>query len=169
MVQVWTYPDRPAPCCPECGTNDRVIYKESFGPHHTQRYFCKRCDKSFSERTGKFLYRMRITEEDALRVLTLYGSGSSPTYIQTHTGLNRRTIMRILDRAGQYPAEVRTMLEDRVGLGKVTIQWLTFMFEARFSGAPLPVDLNDPAKRRLGTEKALHRDGIADASLPFLI
>jgi transposase-like protein len=168
VVQVWEYQDRSAPCCPVCDQDDQVIYKESFGPNHTQRYFCKRCEKSFSERTGKFLYRMRISEEEALRVLTLYGFGSSPTIIQTKLGLNRRTIMRVLDRAGLYPGEVREMLRERAGLGSVTVQWLSFMFEARVTGMSLPVDLNDPAKRRLGTQKALTRDGIDNLQFPFI-
>jgi transposase-like protein len=168
MVQVWTYTDRSTPDCPLCRMNDRVIYKESFGPHRTQRYFCKRCDKSFSERTGKFLYRMRITEDEALRVLTLYGFGSSPTRIQTKLGLNRRTVVRVLDRAGLYPGEVREMLREKAGFGIVTVQWLSFMFEARVTGMSLPVDLNDPAKRRLGTKKALTRDGADEYQFPFI-
>ena len=165
MVQIlnrsWSFSERQPPACPECLLPDKVIYKESFGRNHTQRYFCKRCEKSFSERTGKLLYRMRISEEDAVRVLTLYGLGSSPTGIQTKLGLNRRTVLRILDRAGANPDEVRLMLLERAGVGSVTAEWLSFVFEARVNPRPLPVDLNDGSKRRLGTEKALNRDGLA--------
>src|SRR5580704_5807207 len=68
-----------------------------------QRYACDRCGKSFSE--SQPLGGLRVDFDKACQVVNLLVEGMGIRAIERITGLNRRTVLNILEMAGDKAAQ----------------------------------------------------------------
>jgi len=64
-----------------------------------QRFFCDRCEKSYSE--SQPLDGLRVDFKQAVQVVNLLCESMGIRAIERITGLNRRTVLNILETAGQ--------------------------------------------------------------------
>jgi transposase-like protein/IS1 family transposase len=93
--------------CPTCRTPSKKFGK----PKGFQRYHCRPCRKSWSERPARQLGEMRLPVERALLVLHLLTEGSSMRTIERVTGTGKTTVLRLLAQVGDG---CERMLSERV-------------------------------------------------------
>jgi transposase-like protein len=74
------------------------------------RWFCKRCGRTFSLRAGTPLHGLKTPEERVLLVLALLAYGCPPQAIVAAFGLDERTLKRWQKRAGEHCEGVQTHL-----------------------------------------------------------
>jgi transposase-like protein len=74
----------------------------SVHPHKERRVICRQCGKTFAERTGTPLYRLRTPTETVTRVVTLLAHGCPIQAIVAAFGFDERTVANWLDRAGLH-------------------------------------------------------------------
>jgi transposase-like protein/IS1 family transposase len=94
--------------CPTCQSEARKFGRDRAG---NQRYQCKSCHKTFSERPARLLGDMRIELDKALQVLQLLLEGMSVRATMRVTGINRNTILDLLALVGD---RCELLLEDRL-------------------------------------------------------
>lgn len=94
--------------CPACNNPGRKFGKDREG---NQRFQCKPCKKTFSERPASPLGTMRLDMDKALQVIQLLLEGMSIRATMRVTGVNRNTIMTLLVHVGDY---CEVMLERRI-------------------------------------------------------
>ncbi len=83
--------------CHNCKIEAKKFGKDRYG---NQRFRCNQCRKTFQELKDKMLGNMYLPEAKALMVLQLLVEGSSIRSIERITGVNRNTIMSLLEVAG---------------------------------------------------------------------
>ena len=83
--------------CPVCQTASKKFGK----PKGFQRYHCPSCRKSWSERRVRPLGAMRLPVEKAELVLHLLTEGCAVRAIERITGVEKRTILRLLVQVGE--------------------------------------------------------------------
>jgi transposase-like protein/IS1 family transposase len=83
--------------CPICRTTSKKFGK----PKGFQRYHCPSCRKCWSERRARPLGAMRLPVEKAELVLHLLTEGCAVRAIERITGVERRTILRLLVQVGE--------------------------------------------------------------------
>jgi transposase-like protein/IS1 family transposase len=83
--------------CPTCQTTSKKFGK----PKGFQRYHCPSCRKSWSERPARRLGAMRLPVEKAELVLHLLTEGCAVRAIERITGVEKRTILRLLVQVGE--------------------------------------------------------------------
>jgi transposase-like protein/IS1 family transposase len=83
--------------CHNCQTAAKKFGKDRRG---NQRYRCRTCRKTFSERQARPLGDMRIPVEKAELALMLLCEGSGIRAVERVTGLHRVTILRLLSEVG---------------------------------------------------------------------
>src|SRR5439155_3786992 len=66
-----------------------------------QRYRCKQCGKTHSDFPDRPLDNLRVPLDQAVRVLELLCEGVGIRATERLTGLNRRTVLNVLEVAGQ--------------------------------------------------------------------
>lgn len=93
--------------CPVCQSPAKKFGK----PKGFQRYHCRSCRKSWSERPERPLGVMRIPVDRALLVVHLLCEGSSIRAIERITGTEKKTVLRLLAQMG---AGCERMLEETV-------------------------------------------------------
>ena len=71
-----------------------------------QRYRCHVCDQPFSSRKGTPFYRRRTPEATIEQVVTLVAHGCPIAAIEAAYGVQRRTVQRWVDAAGQHCEQV---------------------------------------------------------------
>jgi transposase-like protein len=76
-----------------------------------QRYRCRTCRKTFSERPARPLGAMRLPVEKAELILHLLTEGSAIRAIERITGTEKKTILRLLAQVG---ADCERLLAERV-------------------------------------------------------
>src|SRR5690348_9365391 len=81
--------------CPKC-EHDRSKRFGTFGPNKIQRYRCRECGATFSERQPKPLGRHYTTIDDASRAVALLCEGMSIRAVSRLTGLHKNTLLRLL-------------------------------------------------------------------------
>lgn len=84
--------------CPACQTEARRFGKDRDG---NQRWQCRACKKTFSERAVRPLGAMRLELDKALSVLQLLVEGMSVRAAMRVTGVNRTTILELLAQMGE--------------------------------------------------------------------
>ena len=87
--------------CHNCRTDCR---KDGKYPDGRQRYRCARCGKKFSDRkiySGFQGHKQAVDEGSALLALTLIAEGNSIRSAQRISGIDKKTILRLLLIAGQ--------------------------------------------------------------------
>src|ERR1700733_8697878 len=87
-------------CCQADKIKRRGFYKNK--NFSVQRFECLRCGKAFSEKTP--LDGLRVDIDKACQVVHLLCEGMGIRAIERFTGLNRRTVLNILEIAGQKAA-----------------------------------------------------------------
>src|SRR5579863_9584305 len=83
--------------CPVCQTASKKFGK----PKGFQRYHCPSCKKSFSERPSRPLGAMRLPVQKAELALHMLTEGSSVRTVERVTGIEKKTILRLLVQVGQ--------------------------------------------------------------------
>ena len=85
------------------------------------RYKCKCCGKTFSERQGTSLYRVKKASEQFVLVVTLLSHGCPVQAIVAAFELDERTVRRWLHKAGSHAQRVHEaiMSEQRLDLQQV--------------------------------------------------
>jgi transposase-like protein/IS1 family transposase len=80
------------------------IEAKKFGKHRNgnQRYRCGQCRKTFQEYKERLLGNMYLAEEKSLMVLRLLLEGNSIRSIERITGVEKKTITRVLLNAGEH-------------------------------------------------------------------
>jgi transposase-like protein/IS1 family transposase len=84
------------------------IEAKKFGKHRNgnQRYRCGQCRKTFQEYKERLLGNMILSEEKSLLVLRLLVEGNSIRSIERITGVEKKTITRVLLNAGEHCEEL---------------------------------------------------------------
>ena len=67
-----------------------------------QRYKCNRCKRRFQQMNERLLGNMYLSEEKSLMVLRLLLEGNSIRSIERITGVEKKTITRVLLNAGEH-------------------------------------------------------------------
>jgi len=94
--------------CPVCQLEARKFGKDRDG---NQRFQCKPCKKTFSDRPAKPLGEMRLPMEKATQVLRLIVEGNSIRASMRITGVDRTTIINLLVLVGE---RCERLLETRI-------------------------------------------------------
>ena len=81
-----------------------------YGPGRTTQYLCRVCGKTFSETKGTFFYRLRIPREKILTALAMVAEGGGIRATARAMGVDKDTIQRWVERAGQHTQEVSAYL-----------------------------------------------------------
>ena len=89
-----------------------------------QRYHCRTCGKTFSDIPEKPLGELRTDESQAIRVIEMLVEGIGIRAIERLTGLNRRTVLGILQVAGEkcarfMAAHVRNVKAEQIQADEV--------------------------------------------------
>ena len=91
--------------CPnlECPARGQVD-KGNVGIHsrREQRYRCRVCGRTFAARTGTVLYRLQISADTVIQVITLLAYGCPVAAIVQAFGFDERTVRAWWQRAGQH-------------------------------------------------------------------
>jgi transposase-like protein len=91
----------------EEGQLDRHAY---YGPERTTQYLCRACGKTFSETKGTFFYRLRTPKEKVLTALAMVAEGGGIRATGRAMGVDKDTIQRWVERAGEHTQEVSAYL-----------------------------------------------------------
>jgi transposase-like protein len=83
--------------CHNCKTE---VFKFGFHKGY-QRYCCKQCNKTFTDIPPKPLDNLRVSQDKAVQVINLLIEGVGIRAIERLTQLNRRTVLGILELAGE--------------------------------------------------------------------
>lgn len=94
--------------CIDCQTPAKRFGKDRKG---NQRFRCRTCRKTFSERPARPLGTMNLPEERALLCLHLLCEGNSVRAVERLTGTEKKTILRLLVQVGE---RCERMLAERV-------------------------------------------------------
>lgn len=105
-----------SPSCPECSGLAIRWGKDAGG---VQRYRCKGCSKTFSDRPAPAVPGHRLPAERAMLVLNLLVEGSSIRAAERVTGTHRDTICRLLRTVGDRCAELLDAMIQRVKVESV--------------------------------------------------
>src|SRR5947207_2338375 len=73
-----------------------------------QRFKCQKCKRRFKEEREKLLGNMYLSETATILVLTLLLEGNSIRSIERITGVEKKTIIRILLLAGEHCEQLMT-------------------------------------------------------------
>ena len=84
--------------CDDCQTPGKRFGKDRKG---NQRFCCRTCRKTFSQRPERVLGDMRLPEDKALLCLHLLCEGSSVRAVERVTGVEKKTILRLLVQVGE--------------------------------------------------------------------
>jgi transposase-like protein len=94
--------------CHNCETQAKRFGKDHKG---TQRYRCNTCRKTFTEYQEKPLDNMYLPMDKAVMVLSMLVEGSSIRSIQRITGIEKKTILKLLVLAGE---KSERLLNDKI-------------------------------------------------------
>src|SRR5204863_5951442 len=73
-----------------------------------QRYRCDKCKRRFQAERERLLGNMNLSEEKSLMVLRLLLEGNSIRSIERITGVEKKTITRVLLHAGEHCEQLMT-------------------------------------------------------------
>lgn len=88
--------------------------------HKERRYICHVCNTTFSERKGTVFYRLRMSKDLVVLVVTLLAHGCPIQAIVIAFGLDERTVVSWQDRSGRQCEQVHQhLVEQPRDLGQV--------------------------------------------------
>ena len=146
----------PTDGCPACGQVDQGNI--TVHDRKKRRYRCLVCQKSFSERKGTPFYRLRTDTETVVVVLKLLSQGCPHPAIVFAFGLDERTVLAWLQRAGTHCEGVHEHLVEKPRpLGEVQLDEIRFQWWHRVVGW-MALALEVPTRLWLGGAVAVHRD-----------
>lgn len=124
--------------CPQCGASGKaghiVIHSRK-----EQRYRCKACGRTFSERVGTMYDGLKHDARVVTQVVTLLAYGCPPQAIVEAYGIDRRTVQAWATKAGQ---QCRGVHEQTVGQQKWDLEHVQVdEIKARIQGSVLWVTL----------------------------
>lgn len=100
--------------CPQCALYGRVglgnIRKNGHTKQNRQRYHCRACGKTYSERTGSVFYGLRTDEDKVVQTLTALARGSRIGAAAEVQGIKEETVTKWLKRAGRHAEELEEIL-----------------------------------------------------------
>jgi transposase-like protein len=104
--------------CPLCGHNKP--HKHGKTSKGSQRYFCPKCQQSFTDTFDTLYYRRQVSEEEVRIVLQSHAEGSSLRGISRISGLAYDTVVSIVQAASEkaqmvHNAEVQAVDTDAIG------------------------------------------------------
>ena len=85
--------------CPLC-SHDKP-HKHGLTSKGSQRYFCPKCQQTFTDTFDTLYYRRQVSEEDVRIVLQAHTEGSSLRGISRISGLAYDTVVSIVQAAAQ--------------------------------------------------------------------
>jgi transposase-like protein/IS1 family transposase len=122
-----------------------------------RRFLCRQCGKTFAERTGTPLYRLRTPSETVTLVVTLLAHGCPVQAIVAAFGFDERTVADWLDRAGGHCHAVHAhLVETPRRLAQVQADELRVKMQGAIVWMAMALMI--PTRLWLGGEVSLHRD-----------
>ena len=85
--------------CPLCG--DDKPHKHGKTSKGSQRYFCSKCQQTFTDTFDTLYYRRQVSEKDVPIVLQAHAEGSSLRGISRISGLAYDTVVKLVQAAAQ--------------------------------------------------------------------
>lgn len=103
--------------CPLC-SHDKP-HKHGKTSKGSQRYFCPKCQQTFTDTFDTLYYRRQVSEEDVRIVLQAHTEGSSLRGISRISGLAYDTVVNIVQAAAQkaqmvHNAEIQAVDTDAI-------------------------------------------------------
>ncbi|MBA3035539.1 MAG: helix-turn-helix domain-containing protein [Desulfobacterium sp.] len=89
-----------------------------------RRFLCKKCRKSFCNRTGTVFYDLRSPEENVTKALRLLAEGKPLCGVKKELGVNFRTVRRWLNIASLQFVEINGLLRNELNMSEVEINAL---------------------------------------------
>ena len=96
--------------CPTCNTNSPKPHGK-FGSSQIQRFRCRGCGRTFSERSYKLLQEFNVSDEKIVQILGALLEGLSIRSIERLTGVHRDTIIRIMCASAE---RCKSLMADKV-------------------------------------------------------
>ena len=114
------------------------IVKRGFNRTGTQRYFCKRCDTYFVERSGTPLYRKRLSPQKIKRLCTLLVEKNGVRSVSRIMHLNKNTVVNWLDNLATHAKEMNNYLVHDLDLNTYEVdEFWTFIKKTKMSSQAL--------------------------------
>lgn len=102
---------------PECalfgrvaGAGARLERHAYYGPDRRAVFLCRECGRTFSETRGTFFFGLRTPREKVLSVLKMVAEGGGIRATGRALGVDKDTVQRWVERAGDYVEEVSAFL-----------------------------------------------------------
>jgi len=89
-----------------------------------QRYQCKSCQKTFSERKGTMFYNRKTDEKDILECLALLAEGTRVSSLSRAKGFKEDTILSFLREAADHAEQIEAILLNDYQISQVQIDGL---------------------------------------------
>jgi transposase-like protein/IS1 family transposase len=122
-----------------------------------RRFICRQCGKTFAERLGTPLYRLRTPTETVTLVVTLLAHGCPIQAIVAAFGFDERTVADWLDRAGLHCHAVHEhLIETPRQLGQVQADELRVKIQGALAWMAMAIMVT--TRLWLGGEVSPHRD-----------
>lgn len=156
------FPDNlycPTPECPLFGqVEKRQLERHAYcGPQRTVHYLCRACGKTFSETKGTFFYRLRTKREKILNALAIVVEQGGIRATARVTGVDKDTIQRWVDRAGQHAEEVSAYMIVECDLSEAQLDELWTFVKKKTETSP---------RRRIRKKSARSTCGGASSAIP---
>lgn len=118
-------------CClnPSCDLYGQVgkgnIRKNGHTKQNRQRYQCKLCGQTYSERKGTVFYGLRMEEDKVLQTLAMLAEGSRISSVARVQGIKEDTVVKWLKRAGTHAEQLEEQLfkDYNMGAGELDGLW----------------------------------------------
>lgn len=118
-------------CClnPSCDLYGQVgrgnIRKSGHTKQNRQRYQCKWCGQTYSERKGTVFYGLRVEEEKVVQALAMLAEGSRISSVARIQGIRADCVVKWLRRAGAHAEQVEEHLfkDYKMGAGELDGLW----------------------------------------------
>jgi transposase-like protein len=147
-------------CCPNLDCPARGQSGKGNISVHSQkapRFICRQCGKTFAERLGTPLYRLRTPTETVTLVVTLLAHGCPIQAMVAAFGVDERTVADWLDRAGLHCHAVHEhLIETPRQLGQVQADALRGKIQGAIAWMAMAIMV--PTRLWRGGEVSPHRD-----------
>lgn len=118
-------------CClnPFCDLYGQVdkgnIRKNGHTKQNRQRYLCKLCGQTYSERKGTVFYGLRMEEDKVVQTLAMLAEGNRISSVARVQGIKEDTVVKWLKRAGAHAEHLEEQLlkDYNMGAGELDGLW----------------------------------------------
>ena len=110
---------------PQTATEKQNIIKHGTTKAGRQRYKCKTCGHTFTERKGTIFYRKRTEEKELIETLALIAEGTRISSLARVKGHKEDTIISWLREAKEHADEIEEVLmsEHKIDRGQIDGLW----------------------------------------------